>query len=74
MKFVYSDQQWNWVKFLYSNPQSTNINQQRTGYVYSGHQSSIVNEMGGGVDIFPFSGEKAWGQKETFVKYRQSQE
>jgi len=34
-------------------------------------QSSIVNEMGGGADSSSFPGEKAWGQKETFVKYRQ---
>jgi hypothetical protein len=30
--------------------------------------------MGGGGDISSFSEEKAWGQKETFVKYRQSEE
>jgi hypothetical protein len=29
--------------------------------------------MGGGAGISQFSGEKAWGQKETFVKYRQNQ-
>ena len=33
----------------------------------------IDNPQGGGVDISLFSGEKAWGQRETFVKYRQSQ-
>jgi hypothetical protein len=36
-------------------------------------QSSIINEMGGGADISSFFRRKAWGQKETFVKYRQSQ-
>jgi hypothetical protein len=30
-------------------------------------QSSIVNEMGGGVDISSFSGKKAWGQKEILT-------
>jgi hypothetical protein len=39
----------------------------------SNQQSPINNHRGGGVDIFSFSGEKAWGQKETFVKYRQTQ-
>jgi hypothetical protein len=34
---------------------------------------AINNHQGAGVDISSFSGEKAWGQKETFVKYRQSQ-
>jgi len=33
----------------------------------------INNPQGGGADISSFSEEKAWGQKETFVKYRQSQ-
>jgi hypothetical protein len=28
--------------------------------------------MGGGADISLFSGEKAWGQMQTFVKYGQS--
>jgi hypothetical protein len=35
---------------------------------------SINNPQGGGADISLFSGKKAWGQKEMFVKYRQSQE
>jgi hypothetical protein len=35
---------------------------------------SIRKLQGGGVDISLFSGEKAWGQKETLVKYRKSQE
>jgi len=34
----------------------------------------INNPQGGGADIYSFSGNKAWGQQETFVKYRQSQE
>jgi hypothetical protein len=33
----------------------------------------IRNPQGGGEDISLFSGEKAWGPKETFVKYRQTQ-
>jgi hypothetical protein len=33
----------------------------------------INNPQGGGEDISLFSGEKAWGQKEMFMKYRQSQ-
>jgi hypothetical protein len=33
----------------------------------------INNPQGGGEDISSFSGKKAWGQKETLVKYRQSQ-
>jgi hypothetical protein len=32
----------------------------------------INNQQGGGADISSFSGKNAWGQKETFVKYRQS--
>jgi len=35
-------------------------------------QSSVLDEKGGVVDISSLSGEKAWGQKETLVKYRQS--
>jgi hypothetical protein len=31
----------------------------------------IKNQQGGGEDVSSFSGEKAWGQKETFVKNRQ---
>jgi hypothetical protein len=38
------------------------------------HKSSINNPQGGGADISLFSGEKSLGQKETFVKYKQSQE
>jgi hypothetical protein len=39
-------------------------------------QSAIDNRQsaikwGGGADISLFSWEKAWGQKETFLKYRQ---
>jgi hypothetical protein len=34
----------------------------------------VLNQQGGGEDISSFSGENAWGQKETFTKYRQSQE
>jgi len=34
----------------------------------------INNHQGGGADISSFSGKKPGGQKETFVKYRQSQE
>jgi hypothetical protein len=33
----------------------------------------VNNAQGGGSDISSLSGEKAWGQKETLVKYRQSQ-
>ncbi len=33
----------------------------------------IRNQQGGGPDISSFSWEKAWGQKETFVNYRQSE-
>jgi hypothetical protein len=33
----------------------------------------IRNPQGGGVDISSFPGEKAWGQKEMFVKNRQNQ-
>jgi hypothetical protein len=33
----------------------------------------INNPQGGSADISSFSGEKAWGQKETFEKYRQNQ-
>jgi hypothetical protein len=29
----------------------------------------INTPQGGGVEIPSFSGKKAWGQKETFVKY-----
>jgi hypothetical protein len=32
------------------------------------------NPQGGGIDISSFSGEKTWGEKEIFVKYRQSRE
>jgi len=35
-------------------------------------QSSIVNDKGGGVDISSPSWKKAWGQKQSFVKYRQN--
>jgi hypothetical protein len=34
----------------------------------------IRNPQGGGVDISSFSGGEAWGQKETFMKYKQIQE
>jgi hypothetical protein len=33
----------------------------------------IGNPQGGGADISSFSWEKSRGQKETFLKYRQSQ-
>jgi hypothetical protein len=33
----------------------------------------INNPKGGGEDISSLSGKNAWGQKETYVKYRQSQ-
>jgi hypothetical protein len=36
--------------------------------------SSINNPLGGGVDISSFSGKHAWGQKETFVKYRKAKD
>jgi hypothetical protein len=35
-------------------------------------QSPINNRLGGGEDISSFLGEKAWGEKEMFVKYRQN--
>jgi hypothetical protein len=35
---------------------------------------STRNPQGGGADIFSFSGKKGWGHKETFLKFRQSQE
>jgi hypothetical protein len=34
---------------------------------------SIRKLQGGGVDISPFSGKKAWRQEEAFVKYRYRQ-
>jgi hypothetical protein len=37
-------------------------------------QSSIINHPGGGAGISSFSGNKDWRPKETFVKYRQSEE
>jgi hypothetical protein len=37
-------------------------------------QSLIVNQMGGGVGIASFPGEKSLGSEGTLVKYRQSQE
>jgi hypothetical protein len=33
----------------------------------------IRNPQGGGADISSFSGEEAWDQKETFLKYRRNQ-
>jgi hypothetical protein len=33
----------------------------------------INKPQGGGAEISLFSGEKAWGHKETFVKHRQNQ-
>jgi len=36
-------------------------------------QSPINNQLGGGEDISSFLGKNAWGQKETFVKFKQSQ-
>jgi len=41
-------------------------------------QSAINNpqlaiKWGGGVDISSSSGKEAWGEKKTFVKYRQNQ-
>jgi len=43
----------------------------------SNHQSTIDNQQstqGGGPDISSFSGKIALGHKQTFMKYRQSQE
>jgi hypothetical protein len=42
-------------------------------FVYSNQQSAINNHQGGGEDISLFSGKKAWGQKEMFVKNSQNQ-
>jgi hypothetical protein len=41
-------------------------------FVYSNHQSTIINGMGGGADISSFSGVKVLGHKESFLEYRQS--
>jgi hypothetical protein len=64
VKSAYSDQQSPiiFMKFVYSDHQSTIIN----------HQSPINNRWGGGAIISSFSGVKVLGHKETFLEYRQS--
>jgi hypothetical protein len=41
-------------------------------FVYSNQQSTIINEMGRGADVFSFSGGKTRWQNETLLKYRQT--
>jgi hypothetical protein len=56
--------------FLGSSQQSPNVSvDQFSQNIYI----PINSSKGGGVDISLFSRKKAWGEKETFVKYSQSQ-
>jgi hypothetical protein len=56
-----------------TNQQSTIIFHEVCIFQSSIHNRQSTINWGGGADISSLSGEKAWGQKETFVKYRQSQ-